>query len=59
MGIAVTYVVKEAPDIILTEDNLVSIVKAAKRGRNVYVSIAKFLRFHFTVNVVVIGDCSV
>ncbi|GMT07576.1 hypothetical protein PENTCL1PPCAC_29750, partial [Pristionchus entomophagus] len=45
MGIAGTDVAKEASDIILTDDNFTSIVKAVMWGRNVYDSIAKFLQF--------------
>ena len=41
MGIAGTDVAKEASDIILTDDNFTSIVKAVMWGRNVYDSIAK------------------
>ena len=53
-GIAGTDVAKEASDIILTDDNFTSIVKAVKWGRNVYDSIAKFLQFQLTVNVVAV-----
>ncbi|XP_025830658.1 plasma membrane calcium-transporting ATPase 2 isoform X3 [Agrilus planipennis] len=64
MGIAGTDVAKEASDIILTDDNFSSIVKAVLWGRNVYDSIAKFLQFQLTVNVVAvivafIGACAV
>lgn len=45
---------KEASDIILTDDNFSSIVKAVKWGRNVYDSISKFLQFQLTVNLVAI-----
>lgn len=63
-GIAGTDVAKEASDIILTDDNFTSIVQAVKWGRNVYDSIAKFLQFQLTVNVVAvivafIGACSI
>ena len=51
-GIAGTDVAKEASDIILTDDNFTSIVKAVMWGRNVYDSISKFLQFQLTVNVV-------
>ncbi|KAF4531642.1 hypothetical protein B566_EDAN006573 [Ephemera danica] len=62
MGIAGTDVAKEASDIILTDDNFSSIVKAVLWGRNVYDSIAKFLQFQLTVNLVavtvaVLGAC--
>lgn len=63
-GIAGTDVAKEASDIILTDDNFSSIVRAVMWGRNVYDSIAKFLQFQLTVNVVAvivafIGACAV
>lgn len=53
-GIAGTDVAKEASDIILTDDNFTSIVKAVMWGRNVYDSISKFLQFQLTVNVVAV-----
>ena len=64
MGIAGTDVAKEASDSILTDDNFASIVKAVMWGRNVYDSIAKFLQFQLTVNVVAvvvafIGSCAI
>ncbi|XP_050517165.1 plasma membrane calcium-transporting ATPase 1-like [Diabrotica virgifera virgifera] len=64
MGIAGTDVAKEASDIILTDDNFTSIVKAVMWGRNVYDSIAKFLQFQLTVNTVAVivaftGACAV
>jgi Ca2+-transporting ATPase len=48
----------------LTDDNFSSIVKAVMWGRNVYDSIAKFLQFQLTVNVVAvvvafIGACAI
>lgn len=63
-GIAGTDVAKEASDIILTDDNFSSIVKAVMWGRNVYDSISKFLQFQLTVNLVAIivafvGACTV
>ncbi|KAG8002413.1 Plasma membrane calcium-transporting ATPase 3 [Nibea albiflora] len=54
LGIAGTDVAKEASDIILTDDNFSSIVKAVMWGRNVYDSISKFLQFQLTVNVVAV-----
>ncbi|XP_053203024.1 plasma membrane calcium-transporting ATPase 2-like isoform X4 [Panonychus citri] len=64
MGMAGTDVAKEASDIILTDDNFSSIVKAVMWGRNVYDSIAKFLQFQLTVNVVAVivafvGACAI
>ncbi|GAV02486.1 hypothetical protein RvY_13047-2 [Ramazzottius varieornatus] len=51
MGIAGTDVAKEASDIIITDDNFISIVKACMWGRNIYDNICKFLQFQLTVNV--------
>jgi P-type Ca2+ transporter type 2B len=64
MGIAGTDVAKQACDIIITDDNFTSIVKAVMWGRNVYDSIAKFLQFQLTVNVVAVvvafvGACAI
>ena len=53
-GITGTDVAKEASDIILTDDNFTSIVRAIIWGRNVYDSIAKFLQFQLTVNLVAV-----
>ena len=55
---------KEASDIILTDDNFTSIVKAVMWGRNVYDSISKFLQFQLTVNIVAVivaflGACAI
>ncbi|CAF0836714.1 unnamed protein product [Adineta steineri] len=50
MGIQGTDVAKQASDIILTDDNFSSIVKAMMWGRNVYDCIAKFLQFQLTAN---------
>lgn len=55
MGISGTAVAKDASDIILMDDNFTSIVNAIKWGRNVYDSIAKFLQFQMTVNIVAIS----
>ncbi|KAI6183818.1 Calcium ATPase [Aphelenchoides bicaudatus] len=54
MGIAGTDVAKQACDIILTDDNFSSIVKAVMWGRNIYDTITKFLQFQLTVNLVAI-----
>lgn len=52
MGIAGTEVAKEASDIIITDDNFASIVKAILWGRSVYDNVQSFLQFQLTVNVV-------
>jgi len=54
MGITGTDVCKEAADILITDDNFQSIVKACMWGRNVYDNIKRFLQFQLTVNV---GAC--
>jgi magnesium-transporting ATPase (P-type) len=43
-------IVKEHADVILTSDNMESIVKAVLWGRNIYHNVAKFLQFQVTVN---------
>ena len=52
MGITGTQVSKNASDIILLDDNFKSIVRAVVWGRNVYLSIRKYLQFQLTVNFV-------
>ena len=54
MGISGTDVAKEASDIIITDDNFASIVKAVMWGRNVYDNISKFLQFQLTENVIAV-----
>ncbi|KAJ3308050.1 plasma membrane calcium [Blyttiomyces sp. JEL0837] len=54
MGIAGTEVAKEASDIILLDDNFVSLAKAIIWGRSVYDSVRKFLQFQLTVNIVAV-----
>jgi magnesium-transporting ATPase (P-type) len=55
MGIAGTEVAKGVSDIVITDDNFASIVVAIQWGRNVYDSIAKFLVFQLTVNIVAVS----
>jgi len=55
MGITGTEVAKEASKIILLDDNFSSIVTALKWGRNIYLSVRKFLQFQLTVNVVALS----
>lgn len=50
MGISGTDVAKEAADMILTDDNFASIVKAVEEGRTVYNNIQKFLLYIFNSN---------
>ncbi|EJD49544.1 calcium-translocating P-type ATPase [Auricularia subglabra TFB-10046 SS5] len=51
MGIAGTEVAKEASDIILMDDNFVSIVSAIMWGRCVNDAVRKFLQFQVSVNI--------
>jgi Ca2+ transporting ATPase len=51
MGKTGTDTCKEAADILITDDNFYSIVKACKWGRNVFDNIKRFLQFQLTVNV--------
>lgn len=62
MGKTGTDVCKEAADILIIDDNFLSIVKACMWGRNVFDNIQRFLQFQLTVNVVAlittfIGSC--
>ncbi|MBE6722914.1 MAG: cation-transporting P-type ATPase [Ruminococcaceae bacterium] len=50
MGMSGTDVAKEAAEMILTDDNFASIVKAIKEGRAVYSNIRKFLLYIFNSN---------
>lgn len=43
-------IVRDAADMIVTQDNLEAIVKATMWGRNIYVNISKFIMFQTTVN---------
>ena len=55
IGIAVgkngTDVAKNAADIILTDDNFVTIVEAVKQGRNIYDNIKKAIHFLIATNI--------
>ena len=50
-----TAVAKEAGDIVITDDNLASIVHAVLYGRTIFKSIRKFLVFQLTMNVCAVG----
>lgn len=51
MGKNGTDVAKNAADIILTDDNFVTIVEAVKQGRNIYDNIKKAIHFLIATNI--------
>ena len=50
-----TEVAKEASDIVILDDNFLSISKAILYGRTIFKSIRKFIIFQLTINVCAVG----
>ncbi|MDR1906265.1 MAG: calcium-translocating P-type ATPase, PMCA-type, partial [Clostridiales bacterium] len=50
-----TEVAKEAGDIVILDDNLLSIAKAVRYGRTIFKSIRKFIVFQLTLNFCAMG----
>jgi Ca2+-transporting ATPase len=48
-------VAREASDIVIVDDNFVSLVRAIRWGRSVFENIRKFLQFQLTINVVALS----
>jgi Ca2+-transporting ATPase len=62
MGISGTDVTREASDLILTDDNFATIVKAVEQGRVIYDNIRKYARFLLACNfdeLLVIGSFAI
>jgi Ca2+-transporting ATPase len=51
MGVTGTEVTKEAADMVLTDDNFASIVKATREGREIYDNIKKYLTYLMRCNI--------
>ena len=51
MGVTGTDVAKEAADMVLTDDDFSTIVRAVREGRSIFANIVKFVRFQLATNI--------
>jgi Ca2+-transporting ATPase len=54
MGLRGSDVSREVADIVLSDDNFATIVKAIEAGRSIYENIQKFIRFFFSTDLALI-----
>ncbi|CAL9649143.1 cation-translocating P-type ATPase [Streptomyces sp. enrichment culture] len=51
MGVTGTDVAKEAADVVLTDDDFSTLVRAMREGRSIYDNIVTFVRFQLSTNI--------